>query len=118
MAQPGGETENGAPAARHLDLQLQTNLTSARLQSRLLKTEHGARTFVEEQGVNVLYLALGMLRWFEAESSQEPRRAPLILVPVALERSNIQERYRITYTEEELDDNLSLVNKLRLEFGT
>jgi len=117
LVQPGDETEGGELAARHLDLQLQTTLTSARLQSRLIKTERDARTFIEEQGVNVLYLVLGMLRWFEAESSQESRRAPLILVPVELERSNVQERYRLKYTEEDLDDNLSLVNKLRLEFG-
>ena len=51
------------------------------------------------------------------ESSQEPRRAPLILVPVALERSNVRERFRLRYTEEDLEDNLSLMNKLRLEFG-
>ena len=91
--------------------------SSARLQSRLLKTERDARTFIEEQGVNILYLALGMLRWYEAESSQEPRRAPLILVPVALERSSVRERFRLRYTEEEIEQNLPLVNKLRVEFG-
>jgi hypothetical protein len=117
LVQPGDENGTGGPAARHLDYQLQTNLTSARLQTRLIKTERDARTFVEEQGVNILYLALGILRWFEADSSQEARKAPLVLVPVALERSNVQERFRLRYTEEDLGDNLSLANKLRLEFG-
>jgi hypothetical protein len=117
LAQPEEEGEDGRPAARHVDRQLQTNLPSAKLQSRLLKTDHDARVFIEEQGVNILYLALGMLRWFESGSSQEPRRAPLILVPVTLERSNVRERFRLRYTEEDLDDNLSLMNKLWLEFG-
>jgi hypothetical protein len=100
LAQPEEEGEDGGPAARHVDRQLQTNLPSAKLQSRLLKTDHDARVFIEEQGVNILYLALGMLRWFESGSSQEPRRAPLILVPVTMERSNVRERFRLMYTEE------------------
>jgi hypothetical protein len=115
-AQPE-EDEDGGPAARHVDLRLQTNVRSTELQSRLRKTERDARIFIEAQGVNTLYLALGMLRWFESTSSQEARRAPLILVPVTLERSNVRERFRISYTEEDLGDNLSLVNKLNAEFA-
>ena len=38
-------------------------------------------------------------------------------MPVALERSNVRERFRVRYTDEDLEDNLSLMNKLRLEFG-
>ncbi|MDP9485125.1 MAG: DUF3320 domain-containing protein, partial [Actinomycetota bacterium] len=107
----------GRTAARHVDLRLQTRLSSSKLQSRLIKTEREARTFVEEQGVNVLFLALGMLRWYEAESSREHRQAPLILVPVALERANVREKFRLLYTEEDLEENLSLASKLKLEFG-
>ena len=117
LLQPGDEDGEGGPADRHVDTQLQTNLASARLQTRLVKTERDARTFVEEQGVNILYLALGTLRWYEAESSRESRRAPLILVPVTLERSNVRERFRLGYTEEDLGDNLSLASKLKVDFG-
>ena len=58
------------------DLRLQTPYESTGLQSRLLTTYQTSRTFIEEQGVNTLYLALGMLCWFEDDSSQEKRRAP------------------------------------------
>ena len=116
LAQPGDEDAQEGPAARHVDTQLQTNLGSAKLQSRLIKTERDARTFIEEQGVNILYLALGMLHWYESQTSQEQRRAPLILVPVALDRSNVRERFRLRYTDEELGDNLSLMSKLKLEY--
>jgi hypothetical protein len=74
LVQPGDENGNDRPAARHLDHQLQTNLTSARLQTRLIKTERDARTFVEEQGVNILYLALGMLHWFSPRSDLPAKR--------------------------------------------
>jgi hypothetical protein len=63
LVQPRDEDGQGGTAERHVDTRLQTNLASARLQSRLLKTERDARTFIEEQGVNILYLALGMVRW-------------------------------------------------------
>ena len=41
----------------------------------------------------------------------------MILVSVALERSNVRERFRLRYTEEELGNNLTLMSKLKLEFG-
>jgi len=110
------ESVSGEPAARHLDRKLQTSLTSQKLQARLLKTQRAARTFIEEQGINTLFLALGMLRWFEDENSQVERSAPLVLVPLHMERSSVQERFHVEYTGDELAENLSLASKLRLEF--
>lgn len=57
---------------RHRDLKLQTRLTSDGLQKRLLSMYYDARTLLEEQGVNVLYLALGQLCWFESPAAQKP----------------------------------------------
>src|SRR5436305_1777775 len=61
LAQPEEESEPGKPAARHIDHRLQTPHSSSQLQSRLLKTYGDARTFIEERGVNALFLAMGML---------------------------------------------------------
>jgi very-short-patch-repair endonuclease len=102
---------------RQTDLWLQTPYDSARLQSRLLATYQTARTFIEEQGVNALYLAVGMLNWYEAESSQAKRRAPLILIPVELARASAKDRFRLNYNGEEMGFNLSLAAKLKGEFG-
>ena len=79
-------------ATRHTDNKLQTPLTLARLNLRLRETFRQARLSIEEQGVNILYLALGMLRWYESDSSTTERRAPLILIPVQLARSSVRER--------------------------
>jgi len=68
------------------------------------------------QGVNVLYLALGFLHWREAKSSGVDRKAPLILVPVELERQSARDRFKLTYTEDEIGPNLSLAEKLSSEF--
>ena len=104
-------------ATRQRDTHLQTAVTSEQLQTRLLNTFYSARTFIEEQGVNILYLALGMLEWYETDTSQEKRRAPLILVPVELERSNALDRFHLSYGGEDIGDNLSLAAKLKSEFA-
>ena len=50
---------------------LQTNLAQEPLDRRLLKLFREARTFEDEQGVNILFLAIGFLHWFEDPRSQE-----------------------------------------------
>ena len=87
------------------------------LQKRLLTTFYDAATFAEEQGVNTLYLALGFLKWFEAESSDRERYAPLILIPVKLDRKSANARFTLSWTEEDITTNLSLQEKMHLEFG-
>lgn len=99
------------------DNRLQTNETETALLRRLLNTYYAARTSIEEQGVNILYVSLGMLHWYESESSSEVRSAPLILIPVTLERSSARERFRVKYTQEEIGENVSLQAKMKLEFG-
>jgi very-short-patch-repair endonuclease/DNA polymerase III delta prime subunit len=111
------ESAPEGPEAAIRDTVLQTAETETTLQSRLLNTYYAARTSIEEQGVNILYLALGMLHWYETDSSEEVRRAPIVLVPVLLERSTARERFRLRYTLEEVGENLSLQAKLKAEFG-
>ncbi len=115
LAPPGAIAE--APLPQHQDLWLQTALGAERLHGRLLRLHYDARTHYEERGVGVLYLALGFLEWYEAPSEGQPRYAPLILVPVRLERASALERFRLWFAEEEILTNLSLAEKLRQEFS-
>jgi DNA polymerase III delta prime subunit len=103
--------------ALFIDTKLQTADPLPKLESRLLNTYYTARTSLEEQGVNILYLALGMLQWYEADRSEEPRHAPLVLVPVELVRSSARERFKLRYTGAEVEGNLSLLAKLRTDLG-
>jgi very-short-patch-repair endonuclease/KaiC/GvpD/RAD55 family RecA-like ATPase len=114
MAQPDDDRTS---AQRHKDKQLQTSYTSAQLQTRLLATYHAARTSMEEQGVNTLYLALGMLSWKDEESSDKFCRAPLILIPAELDRSDARDRFHLKFSGEEFAENVSLAEKLKQSFG-
>ena len=118
LEQPESDgTAEGETAARHQDKCLQTALASDSLQRRLLKLYYDARTFEEEQGVNILYLACGFLKWYEDDQSDRERFAPLLLVPVRLDRRSANARFRVQYTDEEISTNLSLKEKLKIDFG-
>ncbi len=78
---------------------------------------YDARTLEEEQGVNILYLALGLLKWFEDDKSDVERFAPLVLLPVRLERSSAADRFHLASRSEPPSPNLSLQAKMDGEFG-
>lgn len=118
IPQPDGDEVNErGVASRHLDLRLQTRLTSEGLQKRLFDIWYDAQTLEEEQGVNILYLALGLLRWFDADNSDIVRHAPLVLLPVKLERSSAAERFKLKWRDEPPSVNLTLQAKMKSEFG-
>lgn len=94
------------------DLKIQTRYSEKELQDRLLNTHLTAKTFIEERGVNTLFLALGMLIWEDKSAPGKQYRAPLVLVPVTLSRSNARERFLLTYSEEDIQLNVSLAAKL------
>lgn len=113
----GEETSDSPLAARHTDDKLQTPYASEQLHRKLLKLSYDARTYEEEQGVNILFLALGFLKWYEDDRSDRARYAPLILVPVSLERSSATAKFKIRYTEDDLATNLSLQARLEQDFA-
>src|ERR1700722_3530648 len=117
---PQPEDDQGGTSGtekKHSDLRLQTSLSPEGLQRRLLDLYHDSRAMIEEQGVNILYLAMGHLKWFEAEQADTPRYAPLILVPVELSRKSASEKFVLKWTEDDIEENLSLGNKLKQDFG-
>ena len=114
MPPPDDEVDpsTGIPS-RQTDARLQTSLTPEALQRRLLSLYRDARTLIEEQGVNILYLAVGQLKWFAAEAPEKPYHAPLVLVPVELSRRTASEKFLIRWNEEDIAENLSLRAKLK-----
>ena len=67
--------------------------------------------------MNTLYVALGMVHWYESDGSEQPRKAPLILVPVRIDRSDINAEFRIEYDDEDVGANLSFTEKMKYDFG-
>ena len=117
IPQPEDDTvDEKGRAARHVDLKLQTRLTSEGLQKRLFDIWYDARTLEQEQGVNILYLALGLLKWYDDDKAENARYAPLVLMPVLLERSTAAEKFRLKGRGEPPSPNLTLQAKMRADF--
>lgn len=101
------------------DDRLQTNLTQDRLNATLRYMQREALTAVQETGINYLFLAIGFLAWKESDSSDKDRLAPLILVPVRVEkisRSGGEPQFTLEWDENEVEFNLSLQKKLARDF--
>jgi very-short-patch-repair endonuclease len=114
-AEEAAEPEDPPPAAGP-DV-LQTRVGEEALQKRLLKFYRDAKTLEDEQGINILYLAVGFLRWYEDEKSEVAREAPLILVPVTLVRDVRRSTFELKAREEDITLNLPLAERLKTDFG-
>lgn len=90
-------------------------LTETELQLALKHLYRTSRTSIEENGANSLFLALGMLRWYESEKSIQPRYAPILLLPVDIIRrsGNV---YVIRKRDEDIILNITLVEYLKQNF--
>ncbi|BBF92157.1 DUF3320 domain-containing protein [Blastochloris tepida] len=95
--------------------ELHTTLADDELDSRLTELFRMSRTAFEEGGANVLFLALGFLSWTPAERAR-PCRAPLILLPVSLQRSSVRSGFRLGLHEDEPRFNPTLIEMLRQDF--
>ena len=90
--------------------------TVDQLQNRLLQTFRTARTWMEEQGANTLFLAIGFLEWYEASSSDKALMAPLLLIPVQLQRDTVRDQFTLKYNDDEVVENLSLRYRMMADF--
>ena len=107
---------NQKVASKHRNLLLQTIHEAEELQKRLFYINQQSKSVLEEQGYNILYLALGFLEWTESSEPRVKRKAPLILIPVVLERKKVRGSFKLVWTGEDIIPNISLQEKL-LEQG-
>lgn len=120
LAAAGGELDDAALANLTRSQQsqgvLHTDLTPAEHEKVMTDLWRLSRLALDESGAILLYVALGMLEWFESPSSQEPRRAPLVLVPVQLQRGN-GGTWLLRRADDETRINTTLLKKLEADFG-
>lgn len=101
------------------DQRLHAQATDTESKKRLLNLYRTAKSSIEETGANILYLSLGLLKWYEHDTTDQPRYAPLVLLPITLHRSSSGGgyAYRIELNDEPLYSNVTLLEKLRTDFG-
>ncbi|MBC8072563.1 MAG: DUF4011 domain-containing protein, partial [Deltaproteobacteria bacterium] len=99
--------------AQHTDRWLQTAVSADDLAKSLRRIDDLARSSLEEQGVNTLFLALGMLHYTEPDRPGESFAAPLVLLPVRLVRAAARSAFEIIAADDDVAVNLSLGEYLR-----
>jgi very-short-patch-repair endonuclease len=98
----------------HIQLLLLPEMAERKLSGLLDLTN----SYLQETGINTLYAAFGFLQWYEDASSDTPRYAPLLLLPLQIQR-RVQGHayvYQIAGTGDEPVINISLKEKLKTDF--
>ncbi len=80
------------------------------LQRRLKLLQRQDTEWEQEQGINVLFLALGLLEWIDDDG--ERARAPLLLIPAELKRSSTRDPFRLLRDSDDLEVSATLSYRL------
>jgi len=95
---------------------LRSSLTELELSRRLLEIYRRTKAEMEESGANTLYLALGFLEWKETKGSDRSHRAPILLIPLKLDRKSINQGFSIQRYDEDAIVNVTLLELLKRDF--
>lgn len=98
--------------------QLVADLPKQDLTTGLVELYRKAATDLREGGANTLFLAIGTLRWRPTEKADGPLyRAPILLVPVKLERTSAAATPKLVRHPDETVVNMTLLEMLHQDFG-
>jgi very-short-patch-repair endonuclease len=112
----GRDLQRGFAAEALLRDELPSPLDARQLEARLIDLYRQVRNDFAEGGANTLFLAVGFLRWRKKPEDERSYRAPLLLIPVKLERRSASSRFTIRFHEDEPRFNATLLQFLERDF--
>jgi len=112
----GKDLQQGFAAEALQRAELPSPLQGRDLDTRLIELHRQAKNDLAEGGANTLFLAVGFLRWKKKPEDTRFYRAPLLLVPVKLERRSASSAFSLRYHEDEPRFNATLLQFLEGEF--
>ncbi|RAZ88888.1 DNA helicase [Mesorhizobium hawassense] len=112
----GRDLQRSYAAEALLRDELASTLDARQLDARLIDLYRQVRNDFAEGGANTLFLAVGFLRWKKTPDDERSYRAPLLLVPVRLERRSASSRFTIRFHEDEPRFNATLLQFLERDF--
>lgn len=89
----------------------------SRLEAALIELYRKSKSDLEEGGANTLFLAIGFLKWKKSAEDPKSYSAPLILLPIQLDRKSALSGISMRSLEEEPRFNLTLLELLRNDFA-
>lgn len=112
----GRDLQRGFAAEALQRDELPSPLDQQQLDARLIELHRQVKNDFAEGGANTLFLAVGFLRWKRKPEDERSYRAPLLLVPVKLERRSASSPFRIRFHEDDPRFNATLLQFLEREF--
>jgi very-short-patch-repair endonuclease len=101
------------------DKVLQSDLPQVELDSRLLTIKRDHETSLQETGVGLACVVLGILEWSEDPRSKLINHSPLLVMPITMDRQVVRNRHvhTIGSDEGEMHTNAALREALRTDHG-
>jgi hypothetical protein len=99
----------------HTDDALQTLFFPDRLEAKLSTLHSAARALQEDAGLSALHCAVGFLEWYDPVDAPDPAYAPLLLLPINMEKRIAQGEYIYSIRGRDDDEttNVALREKLK-----
>ncbi len=97
--------------------QLVVDLPGNDMKDRFTNIYRLANRDMQEGGTNTLFLAAGYLRWKKNEDDSRIYEAPIVLIPVRLNRGSIISPFSISTHEDDIRINLTLLEFLKHDFS-
>ena len=96
---------------------LRSIFTETELNKAIKEIYRASKASLEENGANTLYIALGLIRWYENPRSTRARYAPILMVPIEIVRRSAAQGYVIRLRDDEAQINVTILEKLKQDFG-
>ncbi len=88
-----------------------------KLDGDLLELYRQGRAAIQEGGTNILYIAIGFLKWQQPNQLERTYKAPLILIPIELTRKSVNSGFKLQLHDDEPRFNPTLLQMLKQDFG-
>ncbi len=96
--------------------ELHSVVSDEEIETRLTELYRASRLAFEEGGANILYLCLGFLNWTQVTGGS-PCLAPLMMLPVRLERKSVRSGFKLHLHEDDARFNPTLLQMLKRDFA-
>lgn len=99
------------------DKTVYSNFNYAREQKVLRNLKNKAKEFKEENAIDILYIAIGFLKWYDSENSHIETKSPLLFLPVKILQESLNSPFYLDLQEDEILLNETLIKKMNQDFG-
>ena len=96
---------------------IHSTLTEGELNATMKNLYRNAKSSLEENGANSLFVAIGLLKWCEEGRATNPHFAPIVLLPAEIKKKSATQGYAISLRkDDEPQVNITLLEKLKQDF--